>query len=119
MKTTRSPLYSLVLRAAGTMGNGQRLADAIGVSLSAMLRGAKTGRLSTDTLLTIAEVAGENPGALLTAAGKGKTARRIQRLYGTSRAPRTEFDRRLLALPLETKRQMLRLVDALAAAERG
>jgi hypothetical protein len=79
---TRSPLYPLVLRASARVGTSQRLAELVGMSLSAMLRGAKTGQLSTDSMLAIAEQGGVDPLVLLRAAGKGDAADRIHRLFG-------------------------------------
>jgi acetyl-CoA carboxylase alpha subunit len=110
---TRSPLYPLVLRASARVGTSQRLAELVGMSLSAMLRGAKTGQLSTDAMLAIAEVGGVDPLPLLRAAGKRATADRIQRLFGPAQPALTADERRLLALADEEKRQLCRLIKGL------
>ena len=111
--TTRV-LYAIIRRAAKRLGTAQKLAAVADLSLSAMLRGAKTGRLNTDSLLRIAEAGGEDPTALLVAAGKGDAARRIQRLYGKPTAPLSADERQLLALDDEAKRQLCRLIDGLS-----
>ncbi len=106
-------LYRIVLRAAKRTGTAQQLATDAGVSLSALLRGAKTGKLSTDTLLAIAEAGGEDPRPLLRAAGKGATADRLTRMFGTVARPLTTDERALLALSDGAKRQLCRIVDGL------
>jgi hypothetical protein len=102
-----------VRQAGANVGTASRLAQLCDVSLSAMLRGAKTGHLSAEVLLAIAEHGGVEAGALLIAAGKGETAKRIERLYGPTRAPLTDDETALLALDRDSKRQLRRLVDGL------
>lgn len=108
-------LYRLILRASERFGTSQRLADAAGVSLSHMLRGAKAGQLGTDALLAIAEASGEDPNALLAASGKGDVASRIERLYGKPRAGLSADDRVLIDLPDDTKRHLRRVLETLRA----
>jgi hypothetical protein len=106
-------LYALVLEAGQRVGTAQRLAELSGISLSAMMRGAKNGQLSTDSLLAIAEQGGIDPIVLLRAAGKGDAADRIHRLFGATRPALSADDRALLALDADSKRQLRRLVDGL------
>jgi hypothetical protein len=114
MTTIKAPqLYALVRQAADKVGNATQLAKLVGVSLSAMLRGAKNQQLSADVLLAIAEYGALEPGAILHAADKGDTARRLVRLYGKPQAPLTADDRALLALDAESKRQLLRIVTTI------
>lgn len=104
-------LYDLVLRAAKRLGTSQALAAAAEVSASSMMRGAKNNQLSSDSLLAIAEMGGEDPLELLRAAGKGATASRILRLFGPPRPAFTAHERRLLALDDDSKRQLCRFLD--------
>lgn len=106
-------LYDLVLRASKRLGTSQALADACELALSSMMRGAKTNHLSSDSLFAIAEMGGEDPLELLRAAGKGATASRILRLFGPPRPAFTAYERRLLALDEDSKRQLCRLIDGL------
>jgi hypothetical protein len=114
MASVKSPhLYSLVVQAAEKNGSMTALAKLIGISISALTRGAKSGLISTDTLLGVAEHGGIDPTILLAAAGKGDTAKRIARLYGKQKTILSADERALLDLDDETKRQMVRLIDGL------
>lgn len=80
-------------------GTAQKLADKIGMSLSAFSRGVRNeGTLNVENCLRLAEETGENPSHVLRLAGKGSTADLIERLYGRARSPLSGGDRELLAL---------------------
>lgn len=96
-------------------GTAKAVADLIGMSLSAFLRGAQAGTWSVETCLTLAEAVGESPSRVLQLAGKGHVADLIERLYGAPRAPLSTADRALAALSPDVKRQLLRLVTGLRA----
>jgi hypothetical protein len=113
VKIAKPHLYALVARASEHVGGRTQLAKVINYPLSTLGRGARTGSLSTDVLLAIAEAGGVDPTELLTAAGKIETARRIQRLYGKPRPGLSNDERALLALDGESKRQLRRLIDGL------
>lgn len=61
----------------------QELADQVGMSLSAFVRGVEKGTLSIDNLLHLAEVVEEPASAVLRRADKSSTADLIEKLYGT------------------------------------
>jgi hypothetical protein len=64
-------------------GTARRLADAIGMSLSAFSRGVREeGTLGIESCLRLAEQTGEAPSRVLRLAGKGPVAELIERLYG-------------------------------------
>jgi hypothetical protein len=109
-----SAAYPIVMRAAKRLGSATALAEAAGLTVSAMLRCAKGHNrltLGAESCLSIAEVSGENPSALLRAAGKGEVADRIERLYGPPRPPLSADERALLALDEETKRRVRELIE--------
>ncbi len=100
----------------GRYQNKTRIAEALGLTVSAFDRGVKRGTLSEVNCLMLAEAADLNPSEVLRAAGKGETAAIIERLYGSGAAPPlTALDRELLSLPPGAKRQLLRLVKELGA----
>jgi hypothetical protein len=87
------------------------LAEAIGMSVSALLRGVESGSLGVDKLLKLADLAGANPSDVLTLAGKAETAALIERLYKVDgRHVLTSVDRELVALPTAVKRRAAALV---------
>lgn len=113
MVSGRDTLYDLLLRAAETAGTVQAIADAMDMSLSALIRGAKSASMSTDACLRLSEVIGVDPSLVLSLVGKADTAKRIERLYGKPRGPLTADDRALLALHPAAKAHLRRLVDGL------
>ncbi len=79
-------------------GTAKALAAAIGMSSSAFGRGVESGTLSVDNCLRLAEEVGVPATTVLTRAGKGDTAARIERLYGRAQTPAlNRRDRELLA----------------------
>ncbi len=63
-------------------GTAGRLADSIGMSLSAFSRGVRNeGTLGVESCLRLAEQTGEPPSRVLRLAGKGSVAELIERLY--------------------------------------
>ena len=106
-------LGRLVDRARATHGNLQAIADAAGVSLSALVRATKAPHvLSTEKLLALAEAIGERPDVVLKAAGKSDVAARLTRLYGTPAKPLSAVDRALLELPAGKKRAVASLFSS-------
>lgn len=87
------------------------VAEAIGMSVSAFLRGVDAGSLGVDNLLKLADIAGANPSEVLALAGKAETAALIERLYKVEgRQVLTSVDRELVALPTAVKRRAADLV---------
>lgn len=104
-------LTTLVDRAKAAAGGYQAIADAAGISLSALLRGMKGKHvLGTDALLALADAIGANPDAVLRAGGKAQTAARLARLYGSPARPLSAVDRALVGLPAARKRALLALL---------
>lgn len=66
-------------------GVATRLADAVGMSVSAFQRSTRNGTLSIENLLRLADETGESPAAVLRMAGKAEINDLIERLYGTAR----------------------------------
>jgi len=96
-----------------TRGINAALAAAVGLSQSALVRGLKDRRVSVETLLRLAEVTGQPPARFLELAGKGDTARLIERMFGPARAPLSAQDQTLIGYSADIKRQLIRLVDGL------
>jgi hypothetical protein len=74
----------LIERLVKRYGNAQRLAAALGMTLSAFQRGRAQGTYNTENCLRLAAETGEPPSEVLRAAGKGKIADLIESLYGQS-----------------------------------
>jgi transcriptional regulator with XRE-family HTH domain len=71
----------------GQYGTAQKLADAIGMSLSAFSRGVRnSGTLGVESLLRLALATGEPPSTVLRIAGKRDVADLVEHLYGTARS---------------------------------
>lgn len=69
---------------AERFGTKTKLAEAIGVSLTQIGRGADAGKYSVVNLLKLAKVAEADPSWVLQLAGKGDIALLIEDLYGKS-----------------------------------
>lgn len=69
---------------AGRFGTKTKLAQAIGVSLTQIGRGANAGKYSVENLLKLAKVAAADPSTVLRLAGKGDVADLLEDLYGKS-----------------------------------
>jgi hypothetical protein len=103
-------LSKLVEAAVPRFGNYQRIADAAGFTLSALMRALKGGGiLGVDKLVALAEAIGADPADVLRAAGKEDVAEILERVYGTPLRPLNAIDRALLKLPADTKRAVLKL----------
>lgn len=101
-------LARLVDRAKPAYGTYRAIAEAAGISESALNRALKHDQvLGTDLLLALAEAIGESPDAVLRAAGKADTADRLVRLYEKPARPLSSVDRALTALPVSKKRGLL------------
>jgi hypothetical protein len=74
----------------------QKLATAIGMTLSAFSRGVTKGTLNVENLLRLATVAEESPSAVLELAGKKDVAQLIESLYGSPRSAISPAERDLL-----------------------
>ena len=101
-------------------GTAQKLAEAIDMSPTAILRAAhQQFTLNVENCLRLAAHAGEDPLKVLRLAGKESQAALLENLFGNSRPAITDMDRQLLALPSGVKKHLLRLVAGLeeAAAE--
>jgi hypothetical protein len=103
-------LAKLVDAAKPTFDGYQGIADAVGISFSALLRGMKHQHvLSVETLLRLADVIGQRPDVVLRAAGRADVADLLTRLYGRPARPLDQVDRQLVALPTAKKRAALAL----------
>lgn len=91
-----NPLLDFINEIAGNWRSQQQLADAIGMSLSAFLRAAKNGTMSTENCLKLAQVVGENPSKVLRLARKDDVAELIEQLYGKAIVPLSDEERELL-----------------------
>lgn len=85
-------------------GTASKLADAIGMSVSAFSRSTKAGTLSTENLLRLALETGEAAPKVFERAGKGEVSALIEQLYG-----------RAVATPDAERKRLLALYDALAS----
>lgn len=85
-------------------GVATRLADALGMSISAFQRSTRMGTLSVENLLRLAEETGTPAAAVLRMGGKGELADLIERLFGPSAQPDLS----------KSAREVARLFDALA-----
>lgn len=111
-------LYRFVIALIPRFGTAQALADALDMSLSAFLRGAKHGTLGIENCLRLAQLAGEHPSKVLALAGKKDVATLIESLYGPAAATTlSDTDHRLLGLPDGVKRRLLQLVADIEAGE--
>lgn len=109
-----TPFRKYIATLVDRYGTAGAVAKLIPMSESAFSRGVKNqGTLSEENLLRLAEAVGEPPGRVLRIAGKASLADIIERLYGAARPSLTREDRILLALDLETKQQLVRLVKNL------
>jgi len=113
-----TPLAKLINAKKADLGGYQAIADASGLSLSALLRGMKHENvLGTDALVALAAVLGQRPDVVLRAAGKRATATRLVAAYGRPTAPLTAIDRALVALPPAQKRAILTLTKRSASTD--
>jgi len=100
-------------------GTAQAVAARLDMSLSAFLRGARHhGTLSAENCLRFAEAYQLNATHVLRLAGKGETAARMERLFGTARPPQlSTADRELLdkwaALAPDRRQHVQVVLDAL------
>lgn len=101
-------LSRIVDAAVPKFGNYQRIADAAGFTLSALMRALKGGGiLGVDKLIALAEAIGADPGDVLRAAGKEDVADILERVYGKPPRSLNAIDRELLKLPADKKRAIL------------
>ncbi len=97
----------------------QAVADAIGMSLSALTRGVRDhGTLSTAHCLRLAEAAGSDPAHVLRLAQKADAAAVLDRVYGKPATLLSDDDRVLVALDPQLKHQLLRFVAGLEAVRK-
>ena len=74
---------SFIQRWISEYGTAGRLAESIGLSLSAFSRGVRNeGTLGVESCLRLAEETGEPPAHVLRLAGKPKVADLLERIYG-------------------------------------
>ncbi|HYM24969.1 MAG TPA: hypothetical protein VEU08_17250 [Vicinamibacterales bacterium] len=76
--------------------NSMNLAKMMGITFSGLLRAMKTGTMSTENCLRLAEVLGEDPPAVLRLAKKPKVAEQIERMFGKRTRTLSAEDRELL-----------------------
>lgn len=88
-------------------GTASKLADAVGMSVSAFSRSTKMGTLSTENLLRLAIETGEPAGLVFARAGKSEINALIEQLYG-----------RPLTVTERDRRRALTLFDQLSDAAR-
>jgi hypothetical protein len=75
--------HSFIQRWIAEYGTAGRLANAIGLTLSAFSRGVRNeGTLGVESCLRLAEETGESPGLVLRLAGKADVADLLERIYG-------------------------------------
>lgn len=108
MTDFRKYVRSLIRR----YGTARAVAGLIPMSESAFARGVQRESLSADNIVKLAEAVGDSPARILRLAGKDTLADLLDR----SGAPPTlsREDRILIALPLEVKQQLVRLVKNLS-----
>jgi len=100
-----------------------RLAEKLGMSVSAFLRSSRKGTLSLENLLRLAEETGEPAGQVLRMGGKGALADLIERLFGESSTLKLSGDARILAEQFDAlqdarmKRFYQRTLSGLAESE--
>lgn len=90
-------LAPFVKRVIGQVGTARAVAAAIGLSegrLGRVTRGE--GSMEIANLLRLAELAGEQPTAVLRLAGKAEEAELIERIYGVGAPPLSKTQRELL-----------------------
>jgi hypothetical protein len=100
-------------------GTAQRLATALGISLSAFSRGVKAGSLSVESLLRLAVETGEPPSEILRRANKADVAKLIEQLYGPERASgpvlgnlNEHYSHRLSKLNVDDRRLLEELIES-------
>jgi hypothetical protein len=81
-----------------SFGTLQNLARLMRVTFSGFLRGVKSGTLSAENCLRLAEVLGEEPAAVFRAAHKPELADQFERLYGKVANPMSAAELEILAL---------------------
>jgi hypothetical protein len=79
-------------------GTLQQLAQSMRITFSGFLRGVKSGTLSAESCLRLAEVLGEQPSDVFRAAHKPELADQFDRLYGKTTNPMSDEERELLAM---------------------
>jgi AraC-like DNA-binding protein len=95
-------------------GTAQKLAAAVGMSPTAILRAAhEQFTLNVENCLRVAAHAGVEPSKVLILAGKDPIAALLEDLYGQSRPAISDLDRQLLALTTGVKRLIVRLIHEL------
>lgn len=105
-------LKQLTDRHLGRFGSNEKLAEAIGLTLSGFLRATKIGRMSVESLLQLADVTAENASDVLRDGGQGKWAVVLERLYGPAK-PSASPGVRALVLRLEALPDPEPLAEAL------
>jgi hypothetical protein len=107
-------------------GSAQRLAGAIGISLSAFSRGVRLkGSLGVESCLRLAAETGDHPSRVLRLAGKAEVAELIERLYGSRLAvtrisrPERELLGRWGLLKPDDQRFVSDLIEKLGARKNG
>jgi hypothetical protein len=108
-----SPFRNYVAALITQYGTARKLAEMIGMSESAFARGVTRGSLSEENLLLLAKAVGDPPVRVLRLAGKGRLADLMDE-HAQPQALSRE-DRILIALPLEVKQQLVRIVQNLTA----
>lgn len=93
-------------------GVRERLAEAIGVTLTTLSRGIETGTLGADTLLRLALVTGRDASEVLRLAKKAEWAALIEECYGQPR-PVAPAIREIVALLEEGRLYMAPAIAAL------
>lgn len=81
---------------SAAFGTLQNLAGLMRVTFSGFLRGVKSGTLSPENCLRLAEVLGEQPSVVFRVARKLELADQFDRLYGQTANPMTEAERELV-----------------------
>jgi len=76
--------------------NPQNLARMMRVTFSGLLRGLKSGTLSTENCFRLAEVLAEDPAVVLRIAKKGDVADQIERMYRAPKNPISVREREFL-----------------------
>lgn len=110
----RTPFQQFIDTLVERYGTAEKVAAMIPMSASAFSRGVKSGSLGEERLLLLAEAVGESPIRVLRIAGKDSVADAIERLFGAPRPPLSREDRVLLALDLDTKQHLVRVVHNLS-----
>jgi hypothetical protein len=96
-------------------GVAGRLATALGITHSALIRAVKTETLAVENILKFAAVSGEPVSRVLKLAGKSEIAELLEQLYGDERpmpAPLSDDDRTLVRLPPSVKLHIFGLISS-------